>query len=57
MHCSMYLKFEMNFKHVTHDVYKRSRSRGQRPRSQRDRVWAVKRYKTGTDKLTEFKFG
>ena len=54
--CSISLKFGTEFDHIHPMYYGLSRSMGQRSRSQRYNVSAVKHYKTGTDRFTtEFK--
>ena len=56
--CLISLKFGTEFDHVIADTLKCSRSKGQRLRSQRN-VWYQrwKRYKSGTDILTDFNLG
>jgi len=55
--CSISVKFCTEFEHVTSDatLISRLRSTGQRPRSQCDYLSVVKRYKSGTNRLTDFK--
>jgi len=57
-YCSNSITFGTEFDHMTGDIYKRSRSKGHRSRSQHDATcqqW--KPHKSATDRLTDFKRG